>query len=162
MAETPATSQSELFRLLVSQLSEFVIVLLDTNGHFTSWHPGVKQGFEYEAEEFIGEHLDLLLPAPDRQKGISERELETAAKEGRTSDTRWLAKKSGQQILVEGVTVGLRDPTGNLAGFGKVVRDVTERKKAEEQLRALAEALDESTVFIHSWDGLICALDRRM
>lgn len=155
MAETTATSQSELLRLLVSQLSEFVIVLLDTNGHFTSWHPGVKQGFEYDAEEFIGEHLDLLLPAPDRLSGVSERELATAAKEGRASDTRWLAKKGGQQVLVEGVIVGLRDSTGKLAAFGKVLRDVTERKKSDEQLRVLAGALEESPVFIRSWDGLI-------
>src|SRR5579875_3301094 len=143
-----------LFDLLVSQLSDFVIVLADAGGRFISWHPGVEAQLGYRREEFIGQAAEILLPEQDRLAGVGRRELETAAKQGHASDTRWLVRKGGQQVLVEGVTVGLRE-NGELVGFGKVLRDVTERKIAEDNLRALAEALDQAAIIVRRWDGTI-------
>lgn len=155
MADETPLNRKDLFDLLVAQLSEFVIVLADPEGFFTSWHPGVEAHFGYTREEFIGQSLELLLPVPERLRGVGRRELELAAETGRASDTRWLMKKNGQRMLAEGVTIGLRDTAERLAGFGKVLRDVTERKNAEESMRALASALDQSTVMVRSWDGVI-------
>ncbi len=154
MPEERAPSRKDHLDLLVSQLKDFVVVLIDLDGRFSSWHPGVEQQFGYRGDEFIGEHLDLLLPAVERNKGISERELKTAAESERASDTRWLAKKSGEQILVEGVMVGLHE-SGELKGFGKVMREVTEQKKTEDRLRALARGLDQTIVIVRRWDGTI-------
>lgn len=154
MSEAPRLTRPELLDLLVADLSDFVVILLDTNGHFTTWNPGVEQHFGYTAEEFIGQHLEVLLPVAERLRGIAKRELEQAAETGKASDTRWLVKKSGQRIFVEGYTLGLR-VNNQLAGFGKVMRDVTERKDAIDSLRALAEALDEATVIVRRWDGTI-------
>ncbi|MBV8705812.1 MAG: PAS domain S-box protein [Acidobacteriaceae bacterium] len=144
-----------MLELLASQLHEFVIVLADEYGIFTSWNPGVQAVFGYSADEFIGRPGDILYPLPDRLTGVPQRELQHAAEAGRSSDTSWLVTKSGAQILVEGVTVALRDNGGNLAGFGKVLRDVTERKNAEDNLKALARALDQSNVIVRDWDGTI-------
>ncbi len=155
MPKVPALERQELLDLLVAQLTDFVIVLADTEGNFQSWHPGVREQLGYEPEEFIGKNLDLLLPAAERLKGEGKRELETAARTGRASDTRWLVKKSGKPVLVEGVAIGLRGPDGALAGFGKVLHDVTERRSAEQRLIAVGGALDQSTVFIRDWDGVI-------
>ncbi len=151
---TTPNSKKNIFDLLVANLSEFVIVLTSVDGNFTSWHPGVRQVFDYGPDEFIGQSVELLLQMTDRLRGVARRELERAAEAGYASDTRWLVKKGGQRVLVEGVTLALRDE-GTLVGFGKVLRDVTERKNTEDSLRALTEALDQATVIVRRWDGTI-------
>ncbi len=145
----------DLFSLLIQELSDVVIVLLDKDGKFQSWHPGVKRQFGYEGNEFIGQHLRILLPENERSSGTAERELDLAAETGRASDTRWLARKDGQRVFAEGLTVGLRDSAGALAGFGKVIQNVTRRRAAEEELRAVVGALEQSTVFIRGWNEVI-------
>ncbi len=155
MPEEPEPNRKHLLDLLVSLLHEHVAVLLDTDGSFTTWHPGVEHQFGYTAEEFIGQHLEVLLPQEDRLKGDGRRELENAARNGRASDTRWLVNKLGQRIFVEGTTIALRAGNGTLLGFGKVLRDVTERRNADEKIRALAGALQQSIVMIRRLGGVI-------
>src|SRR5579884_2827408 len=154
MPDEQSLSRPELFDLLVSELADFAIVLVDTDGRFTSWHPGVRKNFGYTAEEFVGQPMELLLPAPDAYTGVGRHELQTATENGIASDTRWLVRKGGQPVLVEGVTLALRTG-GNLAAFGKVMRDVTEQKNALDSLAALAEALDQAAVIVRRWDGTI-------
>ncbi len=159
MAEEPTSDElpsdrRDLLDRLVAQLSDFVIVLASTEGRFTSWHPGVQQVFDYGPDEFIGQGVELLFPVGDRLRGRGRQELEHAAETGCAADTRWLVRKGGQRVLVEGVTLALHE-RGRLVAFGKVLRDVTERKHTEESLRALAEALDQATVIVRRWDGTI-------
>src|SRR6185437_357476 len=130
-----------LFELLINELREIVVVLLDTGGKFISWHSGVEAHLGYSKDEFIGQPLDLLLPARDLGRGISERELQLAREKGRASDTRWLAQKGGQLIFVEGLTVALYGDAGKLTGFGKVIQNVTARKHAEQELEHANERL---------------------
>ncbi len=148
-------TNEEQLQLLVSELDEFVVVLCDTSGNFTSWHSGVLAQFGYTAGEFIGKNLELLFPEEVRNSGAVEREIATAAAKGRASDTRWLVKKSGNRMMVDGVTIALREPDGGLAGFGKVLLDITPLTTALESGRALAEALGQSTVLIRRWSGAI-------
>jgi PAS domain S-box-containing protein len=148
-------TNEERLQLLVSELDEFVVVLCNTSGDFTSWHPGVLRQFGYTAGEFIGKNIELLFPAEVRNSGAVEREIATAAELGRASDTCWLVKKSGERMMVEGVTIGLREPNGELVGFGKVLLDITPLTTALESRRALAEALEQSTVLIRRWSGAI-------
>jgi len=155
MADDFSQSQEDLFTLLVSQLKEFVIVLMDREGNFTSWHPGVEAQLGYTRSEFAGRNGTILLPMGERVGGAFGSELEVAAQTGRAFDTRWLVRKDGRRILSEGVTVPLRNAQGQLLGFGKVIQDVTERKNAEDDLRILARALEESPVLIRNWDGVI-------
>src|SRR3954463_2413425 len=117
MPDGSTLAKGDCLELLVSQLDEFVIVTADTDGNFSSWHPGVKQTFGYTADEFVGQSAELLLTPEDRAKGTFREELKEAIEKGKTSDTRWLLRKSGERILVEGVTVGLRASGGRLAGF---------------------------------------------
>ncbi len=156
MIQNARLTNKDLLDLLVSRLSDCVVLLLDQDGHFRSWHPGVEKQLGYAAGEFIGQSGDLLLEANDRQKDTFQHELKTAAQTGRASDTTWLVTKSGHPIFVEGVSLALRDSaTGELLGFGKVLHDITERKRTEDDLKALARTLDQSVVFIHGMDGVI-------
>lgn len=155
MISETALSRKDMFELLLAQLNEFVVVFVDANGAFTSWHPGVENIFGYNAEEFIGQPTAILFPLADRATGAPQRELEQVSRTGRASDTTWLVTKAGARIMVEGVTITLRDNNKNLVGFGKVLRDVTEQKNAEDSLKTLARALDQSNVIVRSWDGTI-------
>lgn len=133
----------DLFELLISDLSDLVIVLIDHDGKFRSWHSGVERQFGYAENEFVGQHLRLLLPEGERNSGTAERELKLAAEAGHASDTRWLARKDGQLVFAEGVTIGLRDNAGGLAGFGKVIQNVTARRAAEEELERANKRLKD-------------------
>lgn len=132
--ERTVLDSKERFELLVSELEDFVIVLINNDGRFSSWNPGVERLFGYTKDEFIGQHLSILVPEPDRSSGASERELNQATKEGRSSDTRTLVKKDGQEVYVDGVTVALFTAEGHKAGFGKVIHDLTSIQSAQVNL----------------------------
>jgi PAS domain S-box-containing protein len=156
MADEEPLTNKDLFDLLVRRLQDFVIVLMDRDGNFLSWHEGVEKQLGYSADEFIGRSGDILLPWTDRLKGSFRRELQRATETGAASDTSWLVTKSGRPIFVDGVALALRDPeTYQLLGFGKVIRDITERKSTEDALKTLTRALDQSVVFITGWNGVI-------
>src|SRR5581483_12274865 len=105
----PLTNK-ELLELLVRGLQDFVIVSMDRDGNFLSWHQGVEKQLGYSANEFIGKNGEILLPWADRLQGRFRRELQNAAETGVTSDTTWLVTKTGRPIFVDGVTLALRDP----------------------------------------------------
>lgn len=142
MAQQVESGTKELLEMLVSKLDEFVIVLVDVHGAFSSWNPGVRSCFGYEPEEFIGQDFDILLPPEDRAQRVGAHELQEAAENGKASDTRWLAHKSGKRLMVEGVTVALRGGMGSLVGFGKVLRDITQRHNAEANLESANRNLE--------------------
>jgi PAS domain S-box-containing protein len=145
-----------MLEMLVERLQGFVVVLLDPGGNFCSWHPGVEEQLGYNKEEFLGKSGEELLPLADRLKGTFRREMQTAREKGRASDISWLVRKDGKKIFVECLCIPLYRPDSvELLGYGKILRDVTDRKNHEEDLRTLARALDQSVVFIRNWDGVI-------
>jgi PAS domain S-box-containing protein len=141
--------------LLIDQISEIVIVLCDTEGTFVSWHPAVHAQLGYAAEEFIGRHLEFLYSPAERKSGAAKAELRAAAETGRIVTIRRLTLKNGGSFLAESVTIALRDPGGTLLGFGKILRDVTALKAAEDSAHALSGALEGSNVFIRAWNGAV-------
>ncbi len=156
MPDGKVSGNTDLFELLIRRLEDFVIVLMDRDGNFISWHPGVEKQLGYSAEEFIGRNGEMLLPWTDRLKGNFRREVQRAAETGVAADTTWLVTKTGRPIFVDGVSLALRHPeTRELLAFGKVIRDITERKSTEDALKTLTRALDQSVVFIMNWNGTI-------
>ncbi len=144
--EYESSRSDHLLDLLVDQLRECAIVTADLNGRFSSWHPGVLTLFGYRAEEFIGMHAAMLFPDPERLAGEADREFEAAAATGKAAATRWLVAKTGTRRLVDGVTLALRNGTGTLVGFGKVMLDVTEGRATLERLRTPTGTLDQSAL----------------
>jgi hypothetical protein len=140
---TQATSfevTEEPFRLLVESVKDYAILVLDTNGYITTWNAGAERIKGYTAEEVIGKHFSTFYPREDVAAGKCERELEVAAREGRFEDEDWRLRKDGSRFWANVVITPLRSPGGDLIGFAKVTRDLTERRQVEEALRALAAA----------------------
>jgi PAS domain S-box-containing protein len=132
-----ASSEPEgLYRLLVESVRDYAIFALDSTGHILTWNPGAKRFKGYEAAEIIGKHFSVFYTEADRARHWPEQELEMATRDGRFEDEGWRVRKDGSRFWANVVITALRDKTGALVGFAKVTRDLTERRRAEEQLRA--------------------------
>lgn len=134
--------QSELrFRLLVESVREYAIFMLDTEGHIVSWNAGAQRLKGYTTEEILGKHFSIFYPPDEVARRKPQRELEIAAAEGQYKEEGWRVRKDGSRFWALVVITALRDRAGNLAGFAKVTRDMTERKQTEERIHRLNEDL---------------------
>ena len=131
---------AEEFKALVDGVRDYAIFMLDPSGRVSTWSAGAEQIKGYTAEEIIGQHFSTFYPQEDVAAGKCERELEVAAREGRFEDEGWRVRKDGSRFWADVVITPLRTPDGVLIGFAKVTRDLTERRQAEENLRALVTA----------------------
>ncbi|HEU4994771.1 MAG TPA: PAS domain-containing sensor histidine kinase [Gemmatimonadaceae bacterium] len=129
----------ELPRLLLGSVRDYAIVALDLDGHVLSWNVGAQRLTGYSAEEIIGKRFTVLYPAEDVARGVPDRELKTAAgPRGRVENDGWRVRKDDTLFWAEDITTALRDEKGALVGFAKVIRDLSERRAAQE--RSVAEA----------------------
>jgi PAS domain S-box-containing protein len=119
-------------------VQDYAIFALDPEGYILSWNIGAARLKGYAADEIIGKHFSIFYPPEDIARGKTEWELEVAEREGRFEDEGWRVKKDGSQFWANVIITALRAPTGELVGFAKVTRDLTERKSAEE--RAVRDA----------------------
>ena len=125
----------ELYRLLVESVRDYAIFALDPKGYVLTWNPGAERFKGYKEHEIVGRHFSVFYTQKDRDRDFPAYELEVAAREGRFEDEGWRVRKDGTHFWANVVITALRDRSGNLVGFGKVTRDLTERKLAEEELR---------------------------
>lgn len=126
----------ERLRLLIDSITDYAIFVLDRGGNVLTWNAGGQRIQGYAHNEVIGTHFSRFYPAEDVQAGKPDAELKTAKEVGRMEDEGWRIRKDGSRFWANVVITALREPvTGNLIGFGKVTRDLTERKLAEERLR---------------------------
>ena len=131
--------QSEArFRLLVESVRDYAIFMLDPEGHVLTWNAGAERIKGYRAGEIIGRHFSKFYPA-EASKDFPAYELRVAAKEGRFEDEGWRVRKDGTRFWANVVITALRDADGELVGFAKVTRDLTERREHEERLRQSEE-----------------------
>jgi PAS domain S-box-containing protein len=144
--------------MLVENMKDYAIIILDTDGRVASWNPGSETILGYRSSEIIGQHFSRFFPTEEVQRGKPEMELKVATAEGRSEDEGWRVKKDGARFWSNEVITALRDQGGTLCGFGKVMRDLTERKRAEEKATLQArEILEISTPVIQIWDGVLMA-----
>src|SRR5918997_216960 len=115
------------------------IYMLDPKGFVASWNRGAQRFKGYTEEEIIGEHFSRFYTDEDRQSGLPARNLEIAAREGRFEQEGWRVRKDGSLMWAHVVIDPIHDDEGHLVGFAKITRDVTERKRAQEALRASEE-----------------------
>jgi PAS domain S-box-containing protein len=127
------------YRLLVDAISDYAIYMLDPQGRVTSWNPGAQQLKGYAAEEVLGQPVARFYTEEDRAAGLPERNLATAAAQGRHEEEGWRLRKDGSRFWAHVVVDTIRDPAGALLGFAKVTRDLTERRAAQEALRRSEE-----------------------
>jgi len=134
-----AHETGELYRLLVESVDDYAIFALDPDGYILSWNAGAQRFKGYTADEAIGKHFSIFYPREKIEEGFPEFELKEAARVGRFEDEDWRIRKDGTRFWANVVITALRDAAGHLVGFGKVTRDLTERRLAEEALRESEE-----------------------
>src|SRR2546430_1467484 len=127
------------FRLLVESIKDYAIFMLDPEGRVTTWNRGAELIKGYRAKEIVGRHFSRFYPPEDIQARKPERALEAATTGGRFEDEGWRVRKDGSRFWANSVLTAVRDEQGTLTGFAKVTRDLTERRRADEALRAAEE-----------------------
>jgi PAS domain S-box-containing protein len=128
----------ELYRLLIERVRDYAIFALDATGHIRTWNPAAEGMKGYSADEIIGRHFSIFYPEEDLAWDKPGLELKEAARVGRFEDEGWRLRKDGSRFWANVVITALYDSEGRLVGFGKVTRDLTERREREEQARELA------------------------
>jgi PAS domain S-box-containing protein len=126
----------ERLRLLIDSVQDYAIFMLDPDGRIVSWNKGAERIKGYRAEEIIGRHFSCFYPPEVVAQGKPEWELRTAVEQGRVEDEGWRVRKDGGRFWASIVITALFDKEGRLRGFGKVTRDLTERRRIEELLEA--------------------------
>jgi PAS domain S-box-containing protein len=156
------TKDADALRLLIAGTIDYAIFMLDPTGRVVSWNAGARRMNGYEAEEIIGKHFSLFYPPEALERKWPAEELERAERDGRFEDEGWRVRKDGTRFWANVVLTALRDETGRLIGFGKVSRDLTERKRAEERLREneerfrlIVESTLDYAIFMLDPDGYI-------
>jgi PAS domain S-box-containing protein len=132
------------FRQLVNAVTDYAIFQLDPNGYVLTWNTGAQRIKGYAAEEIIGQHFSQFYTEEDRQAGLPEKGLATAAREGRFESEGWRVRKDGSKFCALVIIDPVRDEKGDLIGFAKVTRDVTERYEAQRALKEAQEQLAAS------------------
>jgi PAS domain S-box-containing protein len=138
-AQEALRQSEERFRLLVEGVRDYAIFMLDPTGHVVTWNSGAQLIKGYAANEIIGRHFSIFYPPDDVRDGKPERELRIATTEGRYEEEGWRLRKDGSRFWANVLITALFDGHGQLYGFAKVTRDMTERKLAEEQREQLRE-----------------------
>jgi PAS domain S-box-containing protein len=106
------------------------------------WNSGAERSFGYTAEEITGQHVRIIYTPEDRRREIHVNEMERARENGRAADERWHVRRDGTRFYVSGVLSPLHDPAGAVTGYVKIARDLTEQRRAEEELRRANDELE--------------------
>ena len=153
------------FRLLVEAVTDYAIYMIDPDGYVVKWNPGAQRLKGYSEAEIIGQHFSRFYPEEDRLSGLPERVIATAAAIGNYVGEGWRIRKDGSRFWASVVMSAIRDQQGQLLGFAKVTRDLTEKRAADEQLRQAQkmEAIGQLTGGIaHDFNNLLTVITGNM
>ena len=134
----------DAFRLLVQSVVDYAIFMLDAEGHVTNWNPGAERIKGYKPKEIVGQHFSRFYTPEDRERGVPKRALETARKTGRYEAEGWRMRKDGTRFWASVVIDAVRGENGEILGFAKVTRDMTEKREAQLRLEESREQLFRS------------------
>ena len=142
------TLQSEgVFRILVEGVRDYAIFLLDPEGNVVTWNPAAERIKGYSADDIVGKHFSTFYPEADKLAGKPAYELNIAAEKGRFEDENWRIRKDGSRFWASVVITKVVNESGGLIGFGKITRDLTERRLAELRYRLLVEGVSDYAIF---------------
>jgi PAS domain S-box-containing protein len=154
--------RQEPFRLFIDNVQDYAIFMLNPEGRISTWNAGAERIKGYRSSEIIGRHFSSFYLEEDVRAGKPERLLGVAEKYGRVEDEGWRVRKDGSQFWA-GVTIAaVRNAAGQILGFGKVTRDLTERRRAELALRrselrshAFVDAVQDYAIFMLDPSGCV-------
>lgn len=131
----PVVAEDERYRILVEGITDYAVYMLDPQGNIVSWNAGAQRFKGYERSEIIGRHFSQFYTDDDRQADLPARALRIAATEGKFEQEGWRVRKDGSRMWAHVVIDPIPDRSGNLVGFAKITRDLTERRAAQDALR---------------------------
>ena len=135
---------ADRYRILVEAITDYAVYLLDTKGNVASWNPGAQKFKGYTSAEIIGKNFSLFYTPEDQAADLPQKALAIAVKEGKFETEGWRVRKDGSRFWTHVVIDAVRSSSGKLLGFAKITRDLTERKKAEDEKRKAEQALEEA------------------
>ncbi|NMF66485.1 hybrid sensor histidine kinase/response regulator [Brasilonema octagenarum] len=146
-AEIALRASEERSRLLLENVKDYAILFIDTQWRITGWGLGAENILGYQESEILGKPASCIFTPEDLQQGVDKQELAKAVSEGRAEDERWHIRKDGSRFWASGILTPLRDETGKLRGFCKILRDFTgledeqtQLLEREQEARSAAEA----------------------
>ncbi|MBC7864352.1 MAG: PAS domain-containing sensor histidine kinase [Bacteroidia bacterium] len=134
---------AEFYSQLIDSLEDYSIFTLDKELLINSWSSGSIKIFGYETDEVLGKHFDIIFTEEDKKNGIPKVEIDAALKEGRAVDNRWHVCKDGGKFYAYGLVFPLTGKDGEMLGYVKILRDLTERKKSEDAIKKYVKDLEE-------------------
>jgi len=150
------------YRLLIEAVTDYAIYMLDPTGIVMSWNPGAQRFKGYAPSEIIGQHFSRFYTEEDRKQGIPALALKTAVREGKFESEGWRVRKDGSRFWAFVVIDPIRTAAGELVGFAKITRDLTERKLAEEalkqtqeQFRLLVQGVSDYAIYMLDPEGVV-------
>ena len=150
------------FRLLVDSVLDYAIYMLDPSGIITNWNTGAARIKGYSADEVVGTHFSRFYTKEDRSKGLPAVALEQAKSAGKYEVEGWRVRKDGGRFWASVLIEPIRSDTGELIGFAKVTRDITERRSAQEalreserQFRLLVSAVTDYAIYMLDPNGIV-------
>ena len=154
----------ERFRLLVESVRDYAIFMLDPEGIVLTWNAGAERFKGYRADEIIGQHFSRFYPAEALARRLPEHELEVAQATGAFEDEGWRVRKDGSLFWANVVITAMRNAAGELLGFSKVTRDLTQRRgheeelrQSEERFRLLVEGVADYAIFMLDVNGNVAS-----
>jgi PAS domain S-box-containing protein len=143
-AQRALRESEQRFRMLVQGVRDYAIYMLNPDGTISNWNAGAEAIKGYRAEEIVGEHFSRFYTEEDRARGEPKRALETALREGKYEKEAWRVRKDGTRFWASVVIDPIYEENGALTGFAKITRDITDKKRAEEELEEARTALFQS------------------
>jgi two-component system CheB/CheR fusion protein len=134
---------SDFYSQIIDSLQDYSIFTLDNEFIINSFSSGASKIFGYEADEIIGEHFDIIFTEEDVKNGIPQSEIQAALKEGRATDNRWHICKNREVFYAYGLVFPLIGIEGEMLGYVKILRDLTERKKSEDAIKKYVKELED-------------------
>ena len=155
-------TDEQRFQYLISGIRDYAIYMLDTDGHVSSWNSGARRFKGYEAPEILGQHFSRFYTPEDQASGLPARALATALAEGKYEAEGWRVRQDGTRFWASVIIDPIYDEHGNLLGYAKITRDITEKKKAQDALRAseerfrlLVQGVSDYAIYMLSPEGVV-------
>jgi PAS domain S-box-containing protein len=157
-----ALSDDRRIRLLVEAIRDYAIFMLDQHGIVVSWNAGARRFHGYEESEIVGEHFSRFYATEDQRAGLPARALATANRTGKFEGEGWRLRKDGARFWANVIIEPIRDPSGTLIGYAKIIRDLTERRlaedrlqRSEEQFTRLVQGVTDYSIYLLEPDGRV-------
>jgi PAS domain S-box-containing protein len=149
-------------QLLVDAVTDYAIYMLDPDGFISSWNSGAQRIKGYTADEVLGRHFSLFFTAEDTAEDFPGKALRTARETGRFESEGWRVRKDGSRFWAVALLESIRDETGELIGFAKITRDITERRaerealrESERRFRLLVQSVIDYAIFMLDREGYV-------